>query len=92
MTETTWTDDRCLAMSQIIGTVLLTWQRGFPPGTGMYLVKLEDGEHVVTPYQAEPRWVGADGDWDNKTGWICLTHSHATVYAWAEIPALEQKP
>jgi hypothetical protein len=52
----------------------------------MYLVELEDGEHVVTPYQAEPRWVEADGDYDGKTGWICLTHSRATVQAWARLP------
>lgn len=67
-------------------TVPLTWHRGFPARSGMYLVELHDGEHVVTPYQAEPRWVEADGDWDNKTGWVCLTHSRATVIAWAEIP------
>lgn len=74
-------------MNQITyDTVPLTWQRGFPPKTGMYLVELHDGEHVVTPYQAERRFVEADGDWDNKTGWVCLTHSHATVVAWADIP------
>lgn len=67
-------------------TVPLTWHRGFPEQTGMYLVELVDGQHVVTPYQAERRWVEADGDWDNKTGWICLTESRATVQAWAEIP------
>ena len=64
----------------------ITWYRGFPPASGMYLVELEDREHVVTPYQAEPRWVEADGDYDGKTGWICLTHSRATVQAWAAIP------
>lgn len=69
-----------------VGTALVNWYRGFPPKSGMYLVELEDGEHVVTPYRAEPRFVEADGDWDNKTGWVCLTHSRATVQAWAEIP------
>lgn len=28
-------------------TVPLTWRRGFPPNTGMYLVELQDGEHIV---------------------------------------------
>lgn len=69
-----------------ICTVPVTWFRGFPPDSGMYLVELEDGEHVVTPYQAEPRWVEADGDYDGKTGWTCLTHSRATVQAWAKLP------
>jgi len=74
-------------MTQITyDTVPLTWRRGFPPASGMYLVELHDGEHIVTPYQHERRYVEADGDWDNKTGWVCLTHSHATVVAWAEIP------
>lgn len=74
-------------MTQITyDTVALTWRRGFPPKTGMYLVELHDGEHIVTPYQAEPRYVKADQDWDNKTGWICLTGSRAKVEAWAEIP------
>lgn len=70
---------------QVIDRVVIEWCRGFPPKSGMYLVELEDGEHVVTPYQAEPRWVEADGHW-SKTGWICLTHSRATVRAWATLP------
>lgn len=68
----------------------LTWHRGFPQTTGMYLVELEDGEHCVTPYQAERRWVEADGEWDNRTGWTCLTHSRATVVAWAVVPKYER--
>ena len=73
-------------MTVAIDRAEIIWYRGFPPKSGMYLVELEDGEHVVTPYQAEPRFVEADGDWDNKTGWTCLTHSRATVQAWAAIP------
>lgn len=69
-------------------TRTITWYRGFPPKTGMYLVELGDGEHVVTPYRSERRWVEADEDWDNKTGWICLTESRSTVLAWAEIPKM----
>jgi hypothetical protein len=65
-------------------TVQITWQRGFPPKSGMYLVELEDGEHIVTPYTAEGRW--HDGEYDPRTGWLCLTHSRATVQAWAQIP------
>lgn len=80
------TDFNCAATQITYDTVPLTWRRGFPTKSGMYLVELEDGEHVVTPYRAEARWVEADGDWDNKTGWVCLTHSRATVQAWAEIP------
>jgi hypothetical protein len=56
----------------------------------MYLVELEDGEHAITPYQAERRWVEADGDWDNRTGWVGPTHSRATVIAWAFIPKYER--
>lgn len=73
-------------MSIQIGQAHIAWYKGFPPRSGMFLVELHDGEHVVTPYQAEPRWVEADGDYDGKTGWICLTHSHARVVAWAAIP------
>ena len=69
-----------------IGRAEIIWHRGFPSSGGMYLVELADGEHCVTPYQAERRWVEADGDWDNRTGWTCLTHSRATVVAWAKIP------
>jgi hypothetical protein len=74
-------------MNQIVcDTVEITWFRGWPSQSGMYLVELEDGEHIVTPYRAEPRYVESEQDWDNKTGWTCLTHSRATVIAWAKIP------
>jgi hypothetical protein len=67
-------------------TFTLTWSRGFPEKSGMYLVELAEGEHVVTPYRAEPRYVGADQEWDNRTGWVCLTNSRATVVAWTNVP------
>jgi len=63
----------------------IKWQRGFPTETGMYLVELADGEHIVTPYTAQPRYIEADEEW-SRTGWTCLTHSKATVVAWAELP------
>lgn len=73
-------------MQKAIVTRPLMWYRGFPSETGNYLVELEDGEHCVTHYRAERRWVEADGDWDERTGWTCLTHSRARVVAWATIP------
>ena len=69
----------------------LQWERGFPPESGSYLVELEDGEHCITPYQAERRWVEQDQDWDNRTGWVCLTHSRARVIAWAVVPKFKVK-
>lgn len=74
-------------MSQITyDTVALTWCRGFPARSGMYLVELKDGEHIVTPYTVPGQEV--EDTWGDKrgVGWFCLTHSHATVIAWAEIP------
>lgn len=67
-------------------TVPLTWHRGFPERSGMYLVELKDGEHVVTPYTV-PGEEDEDTCGDKRRpGWSCLTHSRSTVYAWAEIP------
>jgi hypothetical protein len=52
----------------------------------MYLVELADGEHCVTPYTI-PEHEGEDSYGDKRrAGWSCLTHSRATVIAWAEIP------
>lgn len=62
------------------------WQRGFPAEEGWYLVHLEGGDMVVTPYKIEPRWVEADEEWDNRTGWTCLTHSRARVTHWMPLP------
>lgn len=80
----------CLHSESMAGICLMihaiSRQRGFPHESGVYLVELEDGEHCVTPFQAERRWIEADGDWDNRTGWVCLTESRATVFAWADVP------
>lgn len=67
-------------------TATLEWHRGFPDKAGMYLVELTTGDHVVTPYVI-PGQEGVD-TWGDKrgSGWACLTHSHATVFAWAAIP------
>jgi hypothetical protein len=67
-------------------TVPMTWNRGFPSRSGLYLVELTDGEHCVTPYNI-PGQEGED-TWGDKRrpGWCCLIESRATVYAWAEIP------
>lgn len=74
---------------ELIAPHVIVWQRGFPPKSGMYLVQLEDGEHCVTPYTV----VGDEGvdTWGDKrrSGWSCLTGSHATVKAWARIPKHE---
>lgn len=71
---------------ELIAPHVIEWHRGFPPKSGMYLVQLEDGEHVVTPYTV----VGDEGvdTWGDKrgSGWTCLTGSRATVKAWAKIP------
>ncbi len=69
-----------------LGKVEIEWFRGFPAENGHYLVELQDGEHVVTPYTV-PGQEGQDtwGD-QRRSGWSCLTHAHTRVVAWARIP------
>lgn len=74
---------------EVIMPHVLSWHRGFPPKSGMYLVELEDGEHCVTPYTV-PGDEGVD-TWGDKrrSGWTCLTGSRATVKAWARVSRAE---
>lgn len=80
---------------ELIAPRVLQWHRGFPPKSGMYLVELEDGEHVVTPYTV-PGQEGEDTWCDKRhAGWSCLTGSRATVKRWAKVPksdAILQQP
>lgn len=63
---------------------LLYWRVGTPAVSGMYIVELEDGEHIVTPY-AKPGTEGVD-TWGDKrgTGWHCIPG--VKVRAWAKVP------
>jgi len=63
---------------------LISWHLGSPGVSGMYLVELEDGEHIVTAY-SKPGGEGVD-TWGDKrgTGWVCLPG--VTVRAWAKVP------
>lgn len=68
---------------------MTAWQKGFPQSSGMYLVEVDDGSLLVTPWSDGKDYCEADGDY-RKRGWSCLRDWGGKVLRWCPLADARQ--